>query len=291
MSQPSSVTYRFVVAPDGVPLCVGEAGNPAGPPILFLHGFSQSQAVFGPQFASDLAREFRLIGLDFRGHGGSGKPWDEAAYRDSRTWADDLAAVLAELRVERPVVVAWSFAGYVTMDYVRYFSTANLAGIVFVSSHAGLGLGMPRTPQQEAGRAAQVEMMRQSPADLSAGLRYGHDFVRQMTVRPPTPEMYEIMLVSHMQLPAYARRVLGARGLENADLASTLNLPVRFLVGEKDESPYISEAMLRGLAGIIPAGSIRVMGGAGHALFLDDPKGFNAEIGQFVASTRGVLTK
>ena len=285
MGQPSSVSYHFVAAPDGVPLCVGESGNPAGPPIVFLHGFSQSQAVFAPQFASDLATDFRLIGLDFRGHGASGKPWDEAAYRDCRTWADDLATVLRELRVERPVIVAWSFAGYVTMDYVRHFSTASLAGVVFVSSHAGLGLGLPRTPQQEAGRAVQVEMMRQSPADLPAGLKYGHDFVRQMTARPLSPEMYEIMLVSHMQLPAYARRVLGARGLENADLASQLNLPVRFLVGQKDESPYISVAMLRGLAGIIPAGSIRVMEGAGHALFLDDPEGFNAEIRQFVRST------
>ncbi len=285
MGQPSAVSYHFVAAPDGVPLCVGEAGNPAGPPIVFLHGFSQSQAVFALQFASDLATDFRLIGLDFRGHGASGKPWDEAAYRDSRTWADDLATVLRELRVERPVIVAWSFAGYVTMDYVRHFSTASLAGVVFVSSHAGLGLGMPRTPQQEAGRAVQVEMMRQSPAELSAGLKYGHDFVRQMTARPLSPEMYEIMLVSHMQLPAYARRVLGARGLENADLASRLNLPVRFLVGQKDESPYISAAMLRDLAGIIPAGSIRVMEGAGHALFLDDPEGFNAEIRQFVRST------
>jgi non-heme chloroperoxidase len=168
------------------------------------------------------------------------------------------------------------------MDYVRHFSTANLGGIIFVSSHAGLGLGMPRTPQQEAGRAAQVEMLRQSPADLSSALKYGHDFVRQMTAHAPSPEMYEIMLVSHMQLPAYARRVLGSRGLENADLASQLNLPVRFLVGQQDESPYISEAMLRGLAGIVPAGSIRVMDGAGHAMFLDNPEGFNAEIRQFV---------
>ncbi len=286
MTQLPSVAYRFVAAPDGVPLCVGEAGNPAGPPILFLHGFSQSQAVFAPQFTSDLARDFRLIGLDFRGHGGSGKPWEESAYRDSRVWADDIAAVLSALNVERPVVVAWSFAGYVTMDYVRHYSTANLAGIIFASSHAGLGLGMPRTPQQEAGRVAQVGMMQQSPADLSAGLKYGHDFVRQMTVRPVSPEMYEIMLVSHMQLPAYARRVLGARGLENADLAAQLNLPVRFPVGEKDESPYISEAMLRGLAGIIPAGSIQVMKGAGHAIFLDDPEGFNAEVRQFVALSR-----
>jgi pimeloyl-ACP methyl ester carboxylesterase len=31
-----------LTTPDGVPLAVYEAGDPAGPEILFIHGFSQS---------------------------------------------------------------------------------------------------------------------------------------------------------------------------------------------------------------------------------------------------------
>lgn len=287
MTHPQTVHYRVITAPDGVPLCVGEAGNPAGPPILFLAGFSQTQAVFTLQFGSELARDYRLIGLDYRGHGSSGKPWAESAYADSRTWADDVDAVLRALGARRPVVVAWSFGGYVTMDYVRHFSAAGLAGIVFVSSHAGLSQGLPRTPQQEAGRQAQVQMLLQSPLDLRAGIAYGHDFVRQMTAKPLSAELYEIMLISHMQLPAYARRAMASRGLENADLIDKLTLPVRFLIGQTDSSPYISEPLIRGLSKQVPSGSMALMPDAGHAVFVDAPEAFNAELRHFMASLPG----
>jgi len=286
LSHTDPVNYHFITAPDGVPLCVGETGNPSGPPILFLHGFSQSQAVFARQFDSDLARDFRLIGLDFRGHGSSGKPWEESAYRDSRTWAADIEVALRTLKVERPVVVAWSFGGYCTMDYVRHFSASGLAGIIFVSSHAGLGQGLPRTAQQEAGRQAQVSMLLQSPPGFGAGIAYAHDFVRQMTARPPSPAQYEVMLVSHMQLPAYARRAMATRGLENADLLDQLRLPVRFVIGQTDSSPYISEALIRGLSEKVPSGSMKVMPEAGHAVFLDAPDEFNADIRGFLASSQ-----
>ncbi|MBP6851520.1 MAG: hypothetical protein KA164_07960, partial [Rhodoferax sp.] len=44
---------EFLTAPDGVPLCVAEAGNPQGPPIVFIHGYSQTYAVFARQFESE----------------------------------------------------------------------------------------------------------------------------------------------------------------------------------------------------------------------------------------------
>jgi pimeloyl-ACP methyl ester carboxylesterase len=173
------------------------------------------------------------------------------------------------------------------MDYVRHYSAAALGGIVFVSSHAGLSQGLPRTPQQEAGRQAQVQMLLQSPLDLRAGIAYGHDFVRQMTTKPLSAELYEIMLISHMQLPAYARRAMASRGLENADLIDKLTLPVRFLIGQTDSSPYISEPLIRGLSNQVPSGSLTIMPDAGHAVFVDAPEAFNAELGRFMTSLPG----
>ena len=39
-----------VTAPDGLKLAVYEAGNSAGPEILFIHGFSQCAECWEPQF-------------------------------------------------------------------------------------------------------------------------------------------------------------------------------------------------------------------------------------------------
>lgn len=55
--------------PDGLTISAQEWGNPTGPEILFIHGFSQSNLSWMRQVNSDLAKEFRMITYDLRGHG------------------------------------------------------------------------------------------------------------------------------------------------------------------------------------------------------------------------------
>jgi len=73
-----------VKTPDGLTISAQEWGNPSGPEILFIHGFSQSYLSWMRQVNSDLAGEFRIVTYDLRGHGNSDKPLDPARYRDSR---------------------------------------------------------------------------------------------------------------------------------------------------------------------------------------------------------------
>jgi non-heme chloroperoxidase len=73
-----------VKTPDGLTISAQEWGNPAGPEILFIHGFSQSHLSWIRQVDSDLAKEFRIVTYDLRGHGNSDKPLDPAHYQDSR---------------------------------------------------------------------------------------------------------------------------------------------------------------------------------------------------------------
>ena len=63
-----------VKTPDGLTISAQEWGNPAGPEILFIHGFSQSHLSWIRQVNSDLAKEFRIVTYDLRGHGNSDKP-------------------------------------------------------------------------------------------------------------------------------------------------------------------------------------------------------------------------
>ena len=57
-----------VKTPDGLTISAQEWGKPAGPEILLIHGFSQSHMSWMRQVNSDLAREFRIITYDQRGH-------------------------------------------------------------------------------------------------------------------------------------------------------------------------------------------------------------------------------
>src|SRR5262249_2576211 len=123
-----------VRAPDGTRLAVYEWGKANGPEILLVHGIAQCHLCFRLQYQSALAERFRLVAYDQRGHGESEQPTDPAAYQGSRVWADDLAAVLAAKRLERPVVVGWSMGGRVTRQYLMTYGDAVIAGINFVAS-------------------------------------------------------------------------------------------------------------------------------------------------------------
>ena len=125
---------RSVRAPDGTRLAVHEWGLPDGLPVVLIHGFAQSHLCFRPQIGSALAEEFRLIAFDQRGHGESEQPLDPAAYQGSRTWADDIAAVLDATAVERPVLVGWSMGGRVIRQYLMVHGDDRLGGIDFVGS-------------------------------------------------------------------------------------------------------------------------------------------------------------
>ena len=65
-----------VKTPDGLTISAQEWGNPAGPEILFIHGFSRSHLSWMRQVEGDLAKEFRIVtslpgfqGLGRRGAG------------------------------------------------------------------------------------------------------------------------------------------------------------------------------------------------------------------------------
>src|SRR3954463_3454306 len=106
-----------VIGGGGTKLHVREWGCRDAPAILFVHGWSQHHLAFRRQLESPLADEFRLVAVDLRGHGMSEVPTDVAAYASEATWAADIAAVIEQRGLVRPVIVAWSYGGYVVSDY------------------------------------------------------------------------------------------------------------------------------------------------------------------------------
>ena len=55
---------------------------------------------------------FRLITPDLRGHGRSDKPRPPETYTDGKRWAEDIAAIIDGLELERPILLAWSYSDW-----------------------------------------------------------------------------------------------------------------------------------------------------------------------------------
>ncbi len=115
-------------------LHVREWGRPDGPPVLLIHGWSQSLQCWRHQTVGELADQCRIVALDLRGHGMSERPPETAAYQDGDLWADDIAAAIHQLNLHRPVLVGWSYGGFVISDYLRAYGQETTAAVNFVGA-------------------------------------------------------------------------------------------------------------------------------------------------------------
>ncbi|MFL5926024.1 MAG: alpha/beta fold hydrolase [Gaiellaceae bacterium] len=105
-----------VATPDGISLHVHDEGE--GDPVVLLHGFPDSSALWRNQIPALVAAGHRVLAPDLRGFGRSDRPLEVDAYRIT-TLAADVVAVLDAVGVERAHVVghdwgaglAWVVAG------------------------------------------------------------------------------------------------------------------------------------------------------------------------------------
>jgi pimeloyl-ACP methyl ester carboxylesterase len=107
MSIPTSVST--VAKVNGIGLAYQVFG--AGSPLVLLHGGFGSVEMFGPNVEL-LASGRRVIGVDLQSHGRS-----PAADRPMRfeTMADDIAALIKELELERAAIMGFSLGGAVAL--------------------------------------------------------------------------------------------------------------------------------------------------------------------------------
>jgi pimeloyl-ACP methyl ester carboxylesterase len=124
---------RSFVSKGGVPIHYTDEGS--GPPVVLVHGFASSLEGNWRApgvIAALLAAGRRVVALDCRGHGRSGKPHDAASYTGT-AMEDDVVALLEHLRLPRVDLVGYSMGAYVSASLVvsheARFRSAILGGV------------------------------------------------------------------------------------------------------------------------------------------------------------------
>jgi pimeloyl-ACP methyl ester carboxylesterase len=249
-------------------LAVAEGGVPEGRPLLFLHGFGQSHRSFRAQFAGALAREFRLLALDLRGHGHSGRPEDAAAYGDGPHWGGDVMAVRRALDLDDVVLVGWSYGGAVLADHVGAHGTQGIAGAVFAGACPRLG----KAAAPYMGPAAKAHfppLLSDDPAAQEAGAR---------ALAQALGERDEAAVADTLSVPLAARRAMMRRQMDGAVLA-TFNRPALVIHGRAD--PVVLPTMADWLAETLPRRHVHLYDSVGHAPFAEAPLRFDADLAAF----------
>ncbi|MDI1446995.1 alpha/beta hydrolase [Polyangium sp. 6x1] len=260
--------------PDGLSIAVQEWGNPQGPEVLFIHGLSQSHLSWAPQIHSSLAKDFRIVTYDLRGHGVSDKPLEAKYYQEDRRWGDELRAVIEGAGLKRPVVVGWSLGGVVILDYLRAHGDGALGGVVFVDAVTRLD------------RALLGEPLPLTSEDLSTRLAAMREFLRACFVVQPPPAEFETMFAYNAMVPVEVQAAVGNIPLEGADeTLRALSVPALVIHGAEDRLAKVG--MATRTASLVRGARLSMYEGVGHAPFYEARDRFNTEIAGFLREVNG----
>ncbi|WP_224333729.1 alpha/beta fold hydrolase [Haloprofundus halobius] len=262
---------------DDVALHVVETGNADGRPIFFVHGYSQSHRSWTRQYDSRLAERFRLVSMDNRGHGQSGKP--EEGYDRSDLWAEDVRAVLDALELDDIVLVGWSYAGLVVLDYLDAYGTDRVAGVNLVSAISKMGTDAA-TALLNPGYVDLLPQLGSENAEESVDALEA--FLRRCVhAELPTEELYS-MLGYNVVVPPHVRRSLRSRTVDHDDVLAELDVPAIFVHGGHDA--VVDVAAAEGNAERTPDARLSVYPDTGHTPFWEAPGRYNRELAEFVAA-------
>ena len=138
---------------NGVQIYFEEHGK--GEPVVLVHGFaSRADHNWGAMnWFTTLSPHYRVVALDCRGHGKSGKPHDSAAY-GGEMMGEDVIRLLDHLGIKRTLIMGYSMGARIVtgllMNHPERLHAAVLGGIGAVSASAP---SFDRQPIVEALRA------------------------------------------------------------------------------------------------------------------------------------------
>jgi pimeloyl-ACP methyl ester carboxylesterase len=103
---------------DGVQIYYEEHGG--GDPVVLVHGFaSRADHNWGlTGWYTELSPHYRVVALDCRGHGKSGKPHDPAAYAGN-IMGDDVIRLMDHLGIERALLMGYSMGARISLGLLR----------------------------------------------------------------------------------------------------------------------------------------------------------------------------
>lgn len=271
---------RIHTVPSGdVALHVRDMGPEDAPPILLVHGWAQYHGCWARQ--APLAGEFRLVAMDLRGHGASDAPGEPAAYSEAAPWAADLAAVIAALALDRPVLVGWSYGARVIASHLQAQGDGAVAGVVLVGGILATGTAREPWMSAEPNPALDRDLY---TGDLPRRLAATARFVDACMETPLDRQSYGEMVGASMLCPAHVRRAMFAGDHDLRPALSALGRPGLAIHGERDR--IVAPAVGAAAARIMPAGRLAAYSGIGHAPFMEAPERFNADLAGFAREAR-----
>ena len=260
-------TIKSIELPRRVTLQYVEQGDPAGVPVLLLHGVTDSWHSFEPVLPH-LPSFIHAFALTQRGHGDSDRP---PGYR-TRDFAADVAEFLKALDVGPAVIVGHSMGATNAQRFVIDHRERTL-GLLLAGTFAGY-----RSNPMVLELWVSIVSKLTDPVDPG----FVREFQESTLAQPIPGAVLETVVAESMKLPALVWRAAFEGFLED-DVAHELGkitVPTLIMWGTQDAfaKRLDQDALLRAT----PGSRLVVYQGAGHALHWEEPKRFAEDLVAFV---------
>jgi pimeloyl-ACP methyl ester carboxylesterase len=246
-----------------------------GEPLVLVPGFGTGLWIWYRQIPA-LAESFRVIAFDPRGVARSDKP-DEAIRM--RAYADDVAALLEALKVERAHILGASFGGFVAQEFALAYPKQTRSLILCCTSFGG-PRHRPPAPETLQAIASTKGLNTEERVRENLLLAFSKEFVSN------EPEEVErlIALRAENDVPEYAylRQLQAAMAFDAEERVANIEAPTLVLTGDADV--IVPHENSLNLAAKIPGATLRVMEGGSHTFFIERPREFNAAVVEFIES-------
>lgn len=256
----------------GIEMAYDVEGN--GQPVVLLHGYPFNRTMWRAQVQA-LSDRYRVITPDLRGFGETGAASAEAA--TMQEMAEDVAALMDQLEIERFTLGGLSMGGYVAFAVYRHFPL-RVRNLILADTR----------PQADTDEARE-NRRRQAEQVLSEGMQPVVEAMLPKLVAPETlserksvvEELRAMMLTTDPRGAAAALRGMMERP-DQTYLLPNILAPTLILVGSLDQltPPKDAELMHREIRG----SRLEVIEGAGHVSCLERPSEFNRALRDFLDS-------
>ncbi|WP_281786054.1 alpha/beta fold hydrolase [Uruburuella suis] len=133
----------YITTNDGVEIFYKDWGPRDAEVLFFHHGWPLSSDDWDAQLLYFLGKGYRVVAHDRRGHGRSSQVWDG---HDMDHYADDVAAVVKHLGIDKAVHIGHSTGGGEVAHYIAKHGEAHISKAVLVSAVPPLMVKTDKNP-------------------------------------------------------------------------------------------------------------------------------------------------
>lgn len=243
--------------------------------LVLLHAFPLSQAMWAEQRTA-LADVARVITPDLRGFGASPDAGSDGAEPSVDAVADDVAALLDRLGVDRVVLGGLSMGGYVVMSFLRRHAE-RVRGIALLDTKAAID-----APEARDNRLRMAEAVGDSGTRV---LRPMLDTLLGRTTHAERPavvaQVTRWLDEARPEGVAWAQRAMAARP-DSYETLRGADVPALVVVGDEDQPSPPDEA--RAMVEALPRGQLMVVNGSGHLSSVERPDAVSEGLRGFLLS-------